>query len=272
MTSSSTYSVSGKYRNGKEISRYQISGLNGSKLDVNKRQLCFLIGAGLVDNCTVSFVKQGVVFRGNGIDLRDLPEYSLDTDKSCKIVSELTVDFRVVGFEVKQGEVVKKLKLDDVLKMMAYGTIDNKYPHDVVSKDMSSLNVIKKRVIELDKYDLAISMQYKDDISGIGKLDLVSAGKSSNNLDDKKIISHIKTHANNDYRIVNIFGDTVRLTNNIDIIDIVVKGNNLRKLSRSDVLRIIAIGMLKYDTGSRVVSIQLNDLENQRLATYNYRS
>lgn len=270
MTSSSVYSVSGKYRNGKEISKYQISSLNGSKLDVNKRQLCFLIGAGLVDNCTVSFVKQGVVFRGNGIDLRDLPEYNVDT--SYKVISELTVNYRVVGFEVRQGDVIKKLKLEDVFNMMKSGTLDKKYPHEVESKNMNNGAVIKKRVISLSKQDLAISMQYKDDISGLGKLELISAGKSASNLDDKKVKSCIKTHTTSEYRIVTVFGDTVRLTNNIDIIDIVVEGVNLRNMSRADVLKIVAIGMLKYDTGSRVVSIQLNDLENQRLATYNYRS
>lgn len=294
-TNSSVYNVTGKYREGKEISKYQISDLNGNRLAINKRQLCFLIGAGLVDNCSVSFSKQGPIFRGNGIDLRDLPELSLnqlgkpvqekekEIDK-FNLTCELVKDFRIIGFEMlDKTNNLKRYKLSDALKLINMGRVTGLQYKDglIASKDglvhglkvvdMETNTMIGRTVLTLNKYELGRQLQFRENISGIGKLELVTNGLGSEFLDDRKIITNIKTHSLDGYRIVNIFGDTIRLTNNQGIIDIVMEGKDVSKLKRPEILRIIATAILKYDTDSNVVAIQINDLDNQRLATYNYK-
>lgn len=77
MTTHENYVLTGRYMNGTEVVGYHlVSNLGNKQKKVTREQFVYLLGKGLVANCTGQLYNEQVIIRGtNGINIGELPIY-----------------------------------------------------------------------------------------------------------------------------------------------------------------------------------------------------
>ena len=74
MASKIMYQIVGRYMNGKEVTGYHMISLDSGKSErFTKEQTYFLVGRGVVTNCSGQVYQDKVLLRGVGCDLNSLP-------------------------------------------------------------------------------------------------------------------------------------------------------------------------------------------------------
>lgn len=69
-----TYEVTGRYMNGTVVCGYNIVDTNGENKRVTREQLIFLLGKGVISNCTGQIYGNQVIIRGlGGLNINELP-------------------------------------------------------------------------------------------------------------------------------------------------------------------------------------------------------
>lgn len=143
------YIVTGRYMNGTEVSGYHLVTNSGDEhKKVTREQFIFMLGKGLIANCTGQVYGNQVIIRGTNISIGDLPIVDDKTGKVRKpddktnvrpkkgemlqILDQLTLTGRLmfgrdnVGFEVKNhGGQVRRLPREEVIKLADEKLISN---------------------------------------------------------------------------------------------------------------------------------------------------
>lgn len=142
-----SYSIVGRYMNGKEVTGYQIQSTKGESKRVTREQLCLLVGRGDITNCTGQVYKKKVILKGKGININDLPIVDeknskvKNTDKigaikkgtsntdavnQLMIVRKLVSGGKPVGYVLRNaGGAERKVKRDEVVTLAKDGKIGN---------------------------------------------------------------------------------------------------------------------------------------------------
>lgn len=142
-----SYSIVGRYMNGKEVTGYQIQSTKGESKRVTREQLCLLVGRGDITNCTGQVYKKKVILKGKGININDLPIVDeknskvKNTDKigavkkgtsntdavnQLMIVRKLVSGGKPVGYVLRNaGGAERKIKRDEVVTLAKNGGIGN---------------------------------------------------------------------------------------------------------------------------------------------------
>ena len=142
-----SYSIVGRYMNGKEVTGYQIQSTKGESKRVTREQLCLLVGRGDITNCTGQVYKKKVILKGKGININDLPIVDeknskvKNTDKigavkkgtsntdavnQLMIVRKIVSGGKPVGYVLRNaGGAERKIKRDEVVTLAKDGGIGN---------------------------------------------------------------------------------------------------------------------------------------------------
>ena len=138
------YKVVGKYSNGREVSKYQLLGSDGTNIAVDKQRAIHMIDKGLIVNMRLQVSgDSSVIIRGKGINLNNLPVYNEDkgTYKNSKsansiqakpnmakftIVKRIMLKNACIGYTVSDiNGNEKNIKRNEVLKLVEKGLILN---------------------------------------------------------------------------------------------------------------------------------------------------
>lgn len=141
------YQIVGRYMNGKTVTGYHLQSIDTGKAGkYTKEQVCFLVGRDQVTNCSCQIYKDGVLLRGKGMSLDDLPvQYedgkmkntenmgkiakdatASDVMTKFTIVGKLTSGRKTVGYVVQNaGLGIKKVKRSQVIELAKAGKIAN---------------------------------------------------------------------------------------------------------------------------------------------------
>lgn len=150
MTANEKYVVTGRYMNGTEVSGYHIvSSLGKIQKKVTREQFIFLLGRGIIANCTGQLYGNQVIIRGtNGVNIGELPIFDEKTGSIRKsegitnvkpkngdmaqVLGQWTITARLmcgrenIGFEVKNhGGQVRRLPREQVVDMADSKLISN---------------------------------------------------------------------------------------------------------------------------------------------------
>lgn len=142
-----SYSIVGRYMNGKEVTGYQIQSTKGESKRVTREQLCLLVGRGDITNCTGQVYKKKVILKGKGININDLPivdeknskvkntdkigavkkgKSNTDAVNQLMIVRKLVSGGKPVGYVLRNaGGAERKIKRDEVVTLAKNGGIGN---------------------------------------------------------------------------------------------------------------------------------------------------
>ena len=117
-----SYKLIAKYRTGKEVTSYGVENNRGVKIKISKAQMCFLMGAGLISNYSLTFFNNKPILRSLFPDDK-LPEYSdvhTNSKHKYKIIKEIVLDGKTIGFDIAllNGNSPMKLKIQDVYKLV----------------------------------------------------------------------------------------------------------------------------------------------------------
>lgn len=123
------YRLIGKYRKGNSIVAYQLQNTsNNSSSKFSREQVIYLVGRGQVLNCIGQLNGDGVILRGNGINMEELPTITLDSNGniSFRIVAEIKDAHKRTGFVVEDGAGNKKpLNINSIAKLVKESRISN---------------------------------------------------------------------------------------------------------------------------------------------------
>lgn len=284
-----TFKLIAKYRTGKEITSYGIEDGLGVKRKITKAQMCFLMGAGLIDNYSITFFKNKPILRSLGNNDDKLPEYA-DTNTNIKhkykIIKEIVLDGRTVGFDIAllNGNSPMKLKIQDVYKLvrneLIAGVSLDKDDQDVLKfdneNDIYNINVydintneeIPRINIFIDMNEVKISPS-ESNLTAIGNMEYLAFGEKIEKLKkDVKVV--IDSFSYNGSVLLDISRHNIRIGNKQSIFDIRSK-MDLYKLKRLDIFNIIATIIQRYDINAKEIKITLTDINKQNLGNYVYK-
>ncbi len=142
-----SYTIVGRYMNGREVSGYHIvGGLEQSGRRITRELLIHLVSRGKIDNCTIQVYNNDIILRGKGISLNDLPIFdekagelrntgnlgevktktSTDKLEQVMITARIMINNKCVGYEVTNvGGVTKRISRRDVLTLAGDKRIGN---------------------------------------------------------------------------------------------------------------------------------------------------
>lgn len=286
-----TFKLIAKYRTGKEITSYGIEDKMGVKRKISKAQMCFLMGAGLINNYSITFFKNKPILRSLGNNEDKLPEYA-DTNTSIKhkykIIKEIVLDGRTIGFEVVllsgnskpmklkiqdiyklvKNELIADVSLDkddqDVLKFDNENDIYNISVYDInTNEEIPRINIF----IEMNEINISPS---ESNLTAIGNMEYLAFGEKIEKLKkDIKVV--IDSFSYNGSVLLDISRHNIRIGNKQSIFDIRSK-DDLYKLKRLDIFNIIATVIQRYDINAKEIKLTLTDVNKQNLGNYVYRT
>lgn len=285
-----TFKLIAKYRTGKEITSYGIEDTMGVKRKITKAQMCFLMGAGLINNYSLTFFKNKPILRSLSNNDEKLPEYA-DTNTSAKhkykIIKEIVLEGRTIGFDVAllNGNSPMKLKIQDVYKLvkneLIAGVSFDEEDKDVLKfeneNDIYNINVYDINTnIEIPRINIFIDMREvkmtptESNLTAIGNMEFLAFGDKIEKLKkDVKVV--IDSFSYNESLLSDISRHNIRIRNTQSIFDIRSKAD-LFKLGRIDILNIIATVIQRYDINAKEIKMTLTDNNNkQNLGNYIYK-
>lgn len=284
-----TYKLVAKYRTGKEITSYGIEDTNGVKRKITKAQMCFLMGTGSINNYSLTFFKNKPILRSIANTEEKLPEYA-DTNTSAKhkykIVKEIVLDGRTIGFEVAllNDKSPMKLKIQDVYKLVKNELIagvsfdeddkdvlkfDNENDiYNIGVYDINTNEEIPRINIFIDMKEIKIE-PIESNLTAIGNVEFFAFGDKIDRL-KKDVKVTINSFSYSDSIILDISRHNIRIGNKQSIFDIRCK-EDLFKLKRLDIFNIIATVIQRYDINAKEITIALTDTNRQNLGKYNYK-
>lgn len=81
-----SYTMVGRYKQGNEVVAYHLQSLEQGKAGkFSREQVIYLIGRGQVSNCTAQLYKDGVIIRGVGMNLEELPVIQTDGNGNSSV-------------------------------------------------------------------------------------------------------------------------------------------------------------------------------------------
>lgn len=140
-----TFNVVGRYMDGSKVVGYQLTGKDGSQLQVNVERVIFMIGRGEVENMRIQYANGEVVPRGKGVNLQKLPVFDINkkqfrhqtgTQQNQKtqydqigqqrIIARIMKDSKVEGYVVQDfsGQ-IKKLPKQEVIQLASNKILSN---------------------------------------------------------------------------------------------------------------------------------------------------
>lgn len=141
-----TYTIVGRYMDGKEVVAYHLTSDSGKSGRYTREQVIYLVGRGQILNCTGQIYQDKLLLRGKGIELNDLPVMqedgrfkagnnighvrrntsAVDAMEQVVIVSTIKDGNAVVGYIVKNaGGQMKSIARNNLIQLAKEGKIGN---------------------------------------------------------------------------------------------------------------------------------------------------
>lgn len=148
MANNEKYVVTGRYMKGTEVVGYHlVSNLTNEQKKVSREQFIYLLGKGLIANCTGQLYSDQVIIRGtNGVNIGALPIY----DENKKNIRNSTGITNVIPKDGKMSDIMNQLTITARLmngrenigfELKNYGGSIARYTREQV------LNLAEKRLI-----------------------------------------------------------------------------------------------------------------------------
>lgn len=283
-----SYKLIAKYRTGKEVTSYGVENNRGVKIKISKAQMCFLMGAGLISNYSLTFFNNKPILRSLFPDDK-LPEYSdvhTNSKHKYKIIKEIVLDGKTIGFDIAllNGNSPMKLKIQDVYKLvhneMIAGVKFDEDDNDVIKfeneNDLYNIQVYDINTNEeIPRINIFLSLsevnikQTESNLTAIGNMEYLAFGEKIEKL-KKDVKVKINSFSYVDSMLIDITKHNIRIRNTQSIFDIRIK-DDLFKLKRIDIFNIIAVVMQRYDINTKEIRVDLKDSNNQNLGNYVYK-
>lgn len=130
------YTVIGKIRNGQEIDKYVVRGLDGSILSLSRDEVIIQGSRGVISNIRVQTCNGKAIIRGKGVDLTTLPEMNVNNGnvkaKSVKkadkvaITKRIMLNGKLVGYEIRgQNGITKNVLRKNIISLITNGKVEN---------------------------------------------------------------------------------------------------------------------------------------------------
>lgn len=143
-----TYEVTGRYMNGTVVCAYNITSSDGTNKKVTREQLIFLLGKGVITNCTGQIYNNQVLIRGLcGLNIAELPIIEVSSGKirnnevtnvkpsKCDtdtIFNQVTLTHRImngktnIGFQVRtHGGKVIRMGREQIIQLASKKLVTN---------------------------------------------------------------------------------------------------------------------------------------------------
>ncbi len=283
-----SYKLIAKYRTGKEVTSYGVENNRGVKIKISKAQMCFLMGAGLISNYSLTFFNNKPILRSLFPDDK-LPEYSdvhTNSKHKYKIIKEIVLDGKTIGFDIAllNGNSPMKLKIQDVYKLvhneMIAGVKFDEDDNDVIKfeneNDLYNIQVYDINTNEeIPRINIFLSLSEvnikptESNLTAIGNMEYLAFGEKIEKL-KKDVKVKINSFSYVDSMLIDITKHNIRIRNTQSIFDIRIK-DDLFKLKRIDIFNIIAVVMQRYDINTKEIRVDLKDSNNQNLGNYVYK-
>ena len=283
-----SYKLIAKYRTGKEVTSYGVENNRGVKIKISKAQMCFLMGAGLISNYSLTFFNNKPILRSLFPDDK-LPEYSYvhtNSKHKYKIIKEIVLDGKTIGFDIAllNGNSPMKLKIQDVYKLvhneMIAGVKFDEDDNDVIKfeneNDLYNIQVYDINTNEeIPRINIFLSLSEvnikptESNLTAIGNMEYLAFGEKIEKL-KKDVKVKINSFSYVDSMLIDITKHNIRIRNTQSIFDIRIK-DDLFKLKRIDIFNIIAVVMQRYDINTKEIRVDLKDSNNQNLGNYVYK-
>lgn len=283
-----SYKLIAKYRTGKEVTSYGVENNRGVKIKISKAQMCFLMGAGLISNYSLTFFNNKPILRSLFPDDK-LPEYSdvhTNSKHKYKIIKEIVLDGKTIGFDIAllNGNSPMKLKIQDVYKLvrneMIAGVKFDEDDNDVIKfeneNDLYNIQVYDINTNEeIPRINIFLSLSEvnikptESNLTAIGNMEYLAFGEKIEKL-KKDVKVKINSFSYVDSMLIDITKHNIRIRNTQSIFDIRIK-DDLFKLKRIDIFNIIAVVMQRYDINTKEIRVDLKDSNDQNLGNYVYK-
>lgn len=283
-----SYKLIAKYRTGKEVTSYGVENNRGLKIKISKAQMCFLMGAGLISNYSLTFFNNKPILRSLFPDDK-LPEYSdvhTNSKHKYKIIKEIVLDGKTIGFDIAllNGNSPMKLKIQDVYKLvhneMIAGVKFDEDDNDVIKfeneNDLYNIQVYDINTNEeIPRINIFLSLSEvnikptESNLTAIGNMEYLAFGEKIEKL-KKDVKVKINSFSYVDSMLIDITKHNIRIRNTQSIFDIRIK-DDLFKLKRIDIFNIIAVVMQRYDINTKEIRVDLKDSNDQNLGNYVYK-
>lgn len=283
-----SYKLIAKYRTGKEVTSYGVENNRGVKIKISKAQMCFLMGAGLISNYSLTFFNNKPILRSLFPDDK-LPEYSdvhTNSKHKYKIIKEIVLDGKTIGFDIAllNGNSPMKLKIQDVYKLvrneMIAGVKFDEDDNDVIKfeneNDLYNIQVYDINTNEeIPRINIFLSLSEvnikptESNLTAIGNMEYLAFGEKIEKL-KKDVKVKINSFSYVDSMLIDITKHNIRIRNTQSIFDIRIK-DDLFKLKRIDIFNIIAVVMQRYDINTKEIRVDLKDSNDQNLGKYVYK-
>ena len=132
------YKVNGRYMNGSEVVAYNLVSNTGESIRVNREKAILMISRGLIENMRIQYCNDGVIIRGNKINLNTLPIFDVNKDnfrgpKDTKtkraeylIVKRMMFKTSCIGYVLLDGNKREiKLNRQRVIDLASKGLVEN---------------------------------------------------------------------------------------------------------------------------------------------------
>lgn len=130
------YKATGRYMDGQKLVGYHLVGEDGTQLKEGKERIIYLIGKGLIENMRIQNGTDGLIIRGKGVNLNELPVFDINKgerkrDKDTKfgqykITKRIMSKNECLGYEVVDynGKIYKKRRTQ-ILELAEQKLISN---------------------------------------------------------------------------------------------------------------------------------------------------
>jgi len=140
-----TYRVVGRYMDGVSVEAYHVVSSDGGQDKLNKNQIIYLAGKGLLENIRIQADGSDIIIRGKGINLNNLPVYDVNKSEirnsetqnkgtqqlgQLKIVGRIILGRSCLGYVVQDSSgAVFKLKREKVIELAKMKVVENAEVH-----------------------------------------------------------------------------------------------------------------------------------------------
>ena len=130
------YRVTGRYMDGQKIVGYHLVGNDGSQLKEGKERIIYLIGKGVIENMRIQNGSDGLIIRGKGVNLNDLPVFDINKGERKRVTDTKFGQYKItkrimskndcIGYEVVDynGKIYKKRRTQ-ILELAEQKLISN---------------------------------------------------------------------------------------------------------------------------------------------------
>lgn len=306
---SKKYRLTARCLDRNNVIAYMATSNFGTVERLGREQVIELASRKEVINCEVHKSNGKEILCGKGINLKELPtiKEQKNGDDKVKIVARLMKNTRTIGYVVENSKKVKvRLKIRDIIELASKEKISNaiivehrgkkiiKGTNNTILSELPAINVennegIKIRKISItDSEIMGLVIDKVGSLTELGKLEESSSIEGIYEIVMKNVRLKVKLdNIEDETYSTMLYGSSIKAVSKNELTIVVCEENSkgilkinykenklgdVRKISRSDFMKIIVASFIKaYKSKKIVYSIILDDADEQRLGEYRFR-